>query len=182
MVRAPAGTLVFPGAAGQPGHTVAIRPFALASQPVTFADYELFARQTQRSLPYSRGLRPEERATRPVIAITWNEAQAYVEWLSQQTGQRYRLPSEAEWVYAEQAGIGKRGSIAWEWVADCASGDPSALPFSQTARGQEGGGDCRRRVRRGGNGVSGEPVPADQGSRDLGFRVMRELSPAETRP
>ena len=182
LVRAPAGTLMLPGVNGQPGHTVAIQPFALASQPVTFADYELFARQTQRSLPYSSGLRPEGRATRPVMAITWDEAQAYVKWLSQQTGQRYRLPSEAEWAYAEQAGIGKRGNIAWEWVADCASDDPSALPLSQTARGQEDGGDCRRRVRRGGNRISGEPFPADQGSRDIGFRVVRELSPAETRP
>ena len=166
---------------GQSGHTVAIQPFALASQPVTFADYELFARQTQRSLPYSSSLRPEERATHPVMAITWDEAQAYVEWLSQQTGQHYRLPSEAEWAYAEQTGIGKRGDVAWEWVADCASGDPSALPLSQAARGQEDGGDCHRRVRRGG-GVNGEPFPADKGSRDIGFRVVRELSPAEPRP
>ena len=181
LIVAPAGTLTLPGMNGQPGHTVAIQPFALASQPVTFADYALFARQAGRSLPYDGGLRLEERATRPVTYITWDEAQAYVEWLSQQTGQHYRLPSEAEWTYAEQANVGKRGGVAWEWVADCAGGDPSALPFSQTARGQEEGGDCRRRVRRGG-GVSGEPFPADQGSRDLGFRVVREPSPAEMQP
>ena len=181
LIIAPAGTLTLPGVDGQPGYEVAIQPFALAYQPVTFADYELFARQTQRSLPYSSSLRPEERATRPVIAITWDEAQAYVEWLSQQTGQYYRLPSEAEWMYAEQVGIGKRGDIAWEWVADCASGDPTALPLSQTARGQEDGGDCRRRVRRSG-GINGEPFPADKGSRDIGFRVVRELSSDEKRP
>lgn len=177
LVMAPAGTLMLPGRGGQPGQTVAIQPFALASQPVTFADYELFARQTSRSLPYHGGLSPEERATRPVTAITWNEAQAYVKWLSQQTGQRYRLLSEAEWLYAKQVGIGGSGGIAWEWLADCASGDPSAMPLQQAARGEANGGDCDRRVRRGGSGSGGEPHPADQGGRDIGFRVARELIP-----
>jgi formylglycine-generating enzyme required for sulfatase activity len=182
LVRVPAGTLVLPGAHSQPGRTVAIQPFALAAQPVTFADYEFFARQTDRSLPYDGGLRPEERAAHPVTSITWYEAQAYVEWLSQQTGQRYRLPSEAEWVYAGQAGVDKGGRIGWEWVADCAGNDPAAMPLHQAPRGEEDGGDCGRRVLRGKSGSGGEPRPADRGGRDIGFRVARELSPAETRP
>lgn len=182
LVMAPAGTLVLPGADGQPGRTVAIQPFAMAAQPVTFADYEFFARQTHRSLPYDGGLRPEERVTHPVTAITWYEAQAYVEWLSQQTGQRYRLPSEAEWVYAGQSGVGERGGIVWEWVADCAGNEPAAMPLHQVPRGEEDGGDCGRRVLRGDTGHGGEPRPADRGSRDIGFRVARELKSADTRP
>jgi formylglycine-generating enzyme required for sulfatase activity len=92
-----------------PVHTVRItKPFALGRYEVTFQDYERFARATGRALPRDRGW---GRGARPVINVSWRDAVAYAQWLSQQTGERYRLPSEAEWEYAARAGT----RIAYWW-------------------------------------------------------------------
>ena len=82
-----------------PVHQVTIgAPFALSVHEVTFEDYDRF------TYPNEVDDRGWGRGRRPVINVSWNDAQDYVAWLSSQTGAEYRLPSEAEWEYAARAG------------------------------------------------------------------------------
>ena len=73
------------------------RPFALARREITYAEYRRFAKP-ERSVHASW-------ARRPAVHLAWAEARAYAEWLSARTGERYRLPSEAEWERAARAGL-----------------------------------------------------------------------------
>jgi len=110
MVRIPADTFMM-GSPGKengrdpdegPQHRVTFtRPFAIGRYEVTFEEYDRFATATGRALPADSGW---GRGRRPVIDVTWDDAVAYAEWLKQQTGKRYRLPSEAEWESAARAG------------------------------------------------------------------------------
>jgi formylglycine-generating enzyme required for sulfatase activity len=78
----------------RPVHRVHIpRHFAIGRYAITFDEYDVFARLTNRQLPADEGW---GRGRRPVINVSWEDAVAYAEWLSQQTGKRYRLPTEAE--------------------------------------------------------------------------------------
>ena len=61
------------------------------------------------------------RGDRPVINVGWNDARAYVRWLSEETGREYRLLSEAEWEYAARAGTRTRYSFGDEITREMAN-------------------------------------------------------------
>ena len=112
MTVVPAGTFTMGSPASEEGrfddegprHSVTIpAPFAVGVYEVTFAEWDACVRAGGCG-----GYAPADegwgRGSRPVINVSWDDAQAYLAWLSQQTGARYRLLSEAEWEYVARAG------------------------------------------------------------------------------
>ena len=102
----------------QPAHEVGMRvPFAMSQFEVTFADWEacVAAGGCGNYMPRDQGW---GRGNRPVISVSWEDAQSYVSWLSIQTGEQYRLPSEAEWEYATRAGTDAQHSWKRDFLED----------------------------------------------------------------
>jgi formylglycine-generating enzyme required for sulfatase activity len=123
LVLLPAGSFLMGAEGGEgaatetdegPAHAVAIpHPFALGRYPVTFAEYDRYAEATGTEPPDDLGW---GRGDRPVINVSLLDALAYAHWLAEETGQRYRLPAEAEWEYAARAGT--TGPYPWGQAFD----------------------------------------------------------------
>ena len=121
----------------EPVHTVTIsKRIAMGRYEVTFAEYDRFAdADSSRSRPADQGW---GRGSQPVINVSQEDAQAYATWLSAQTGQRYRLPSESEWEYAARAGT--RTRYSWGDGINCGQ-----ARYGRRAGGDGGdGGECSK--------------------------------------
>ncbi|MCA9469905.1 MAG: formylglycine-generating enzyme family protein, partial [Nitrospira sp.] len=108
MVQIPDGEFQMGDAEGlgreaeKPVRPVKIASFQLSQHEVTFDEYDQFVKLTADS--YNPRDETWGRGRRPVINVSWDDAQAYAAWLSQATGKLYRLPTEAEWEYAARSG------------------------------------------------------------------------------
>jgi len=109
MVVIPAGSYQMGDLSGEgdsderPVHRVTIEyPFAVGKYEVTFDEWD--ACVAAGGCSYQPDDEGWGRGTRPVIHVSWHDAQEYVKWLSRETGKPYRLLSEAEWEYVARAG------------------------------------------------------------------------------
>jgi formylglycine-generating enzyme required for sulfatase activity len=107
MVKLPSGTFqmgsknTLPYHDERPQHEVTLNSFSIGKFEVTFEEYDWFATATGHPLPNDEGW---GRGKRPVINVSWYDAEDYTKWLTEQTGYQYRLASEREWEYAAAAG------------------------------------------------------------------------------
>ena len=155
MVVAPPGKFVM-GSEGEvdgrpmgPPHEVRIaQPFAMGKTEVTNQQYLDFVTATGYEMaPGCRGridgewaMDPQAHWTdlrlgqasdpqHPVACVSWLDARAYLAWLSEISGQPYRLPSESEWEYAARAG----SSVDYPWGDDPHEGCANANMYDLSA-------------------------------------------------
>ncbi len=130
MVYLPGGTFEMGDSQGKgddwerPVHEVTLNAFAIGRYPVTVGEFRRFVEVTgyrteaeqkegawvwdgkewrQKSDANWRNPYFSQYDRHPVVCISWNDAVAYCQWLSEQTSEQYLLPSEAEWEYACRA-------------------------------------------------------------------------------
>jgi formylglycine-generating enzyme required for sulfatase activity len=116
LIAVRAGAFTMGSNAGRPDerppHVVEVGAFRLARTPVTNAQYAPFLKTGRADPPPWWSAAPFRDPCQPVVGITWFDAAAYTEWLSEETGRAFRLPTEAEWERAARGGL-EGAPTAW---------------------------------------------------------------------
>jgi formylglycine-generating enzyme required for sulfatase activity len=185
----------------RPVHEVILPAFAISRREVTNRLYKFFVDATGHRAPqgtsfgWTNNNYPAGQDDSPVVFVSWEDAVAFCQWLSQQTGQRYRLPTEAEWEKAARTVGEQLNSIGnvWEWCSDWYDADYYKRRERDNPQGPDRGARLKtlgfeglaRVIRGGGVGKSASlQRAANRGSFfpartrfDIGFRVVREVTP-----
>ena len=117
LIRVPSGSFVMGSEAGyaneRPAHRVVIdEAFWMGRFEITNRQYTCFDPEHDSGLEtgevyqfgdYERG-HPLRRAEQPVVRVSWHQAMAFCDWLSEKTGMRFTLPTEGQWEYACRSG------------------------------------------------------------------------------
>jgi formylglycine-generating enzyme required for sulfatase activity len=117
MVRIPAGEYVMGGGAGPadqyPANVVRVdKPFWMAATEITNAQFQAFDPRhfngyiDQNSKDHTTPGYPIDGPTFPAVRLTWEQANEYCDWLTEKTGLKFSLPTEAQWEWACRAGSG----------------------------------------------------------------------------
>jgi hypothetical protein len=196
-------------------------PFAMGVTDVTRGAYERFVKATGRPPAHCRESNSlfarfkeytweapgfTQGEDHPVVCVSWQDAKAYADWLSRQTGEHYRLPTQQEWMHVAQAIVVASGCGGGNFSpSSCDDGFENTAPVARFPASRFGlydvvgnvavwtadcenpsrKGDCRERVIRG-LSWRDERDPAqvwrettggaDIGYTTTGFRVLREVS------
>lgn len=137
MILIPEGSFLMGSREGpdneKPLHSVLVDGYWIGKYPVTNREYRTFVQATDVAVPPFWTETPFSDPEKPVVGISWFDAVAYCEWLSERLGTRYRLPTEAEW---ERAARGGREEQNYPW----GNKHPATLPdpgFDVTSGGPQ---------------------------------------------
>lgn len=182
----------------RPAHQVFLPAFEISSGEITNRLYKFFIDATGHRAPVGAGYGwsgnnyPEGQGDQPVVLVSWEDAVAFCQWLSRETGRTYRLPSEAEWEKAARLAGDKYSSVGsvWEWCHDWYDENSYKTRERMNPRGPAQGQKVKltgiegaARVIRGGGFGRGTVVLRaaernfffpNQVRFDIGFRVVRE--------
>ena len=98
----------------KPAHQVQLPAFRIARHEVSFNEWDVCERA--KACPHADD-NGWGRGDLPVINVSWNDTQKYLQWLGSNTGKRYRLPTGAEWEYAARGG--RKGDYPWGKGISC---------------------------------------------------------------
>jgi formylglycine-generating enzyme required for sulfatase activity len=204
MLRIPEGAFIRGDDKGandqRPAHRVATPEFEISRSEVTNRLYKFFVDGANHPAPsgvaygWIENNYPPGQDDFPVVFVSWEDAVAFCKWLSEQTGHRYRLPTEAEWEKTAKLGSDqyKSAGKVWEWCSDWydpnyyrlrerinPQGPPNGKRYKMLGREGEA-----KVIRGGGFGFGSVTRRAAERNfffpamtrSDIGFRIVREVN------